>query len=202
MSVCVCTCVFLSSLLQAVYLSSVGSLAEVTARSIEQLHKVAELILHGQDQEKPARDQAHILTRCVCVSLPLCVCVKMCHILACTRNNMRYNLYSVSRLTCAMCKEVECLAKKFSDTLLLVGVGERDWDVVCVNSGSIKGSGWCFFLLLLNPVKGFKALPHPELELIPEPLSSPGPNNIVNWHKNTTFIFFIKVVMVHFAFIG
>nr|XP_046269399.1 protein NOXP20 isoform X2 [Scatophagus argus] len=72
---------------QAVYLSSVGSLAEVTARSIEQLHKVAELILHGQELEKPARDQAHILTR----------------------------------LTCAMCKEVECLAKKFSDTLLLVG---------------------------------------------------------------------------------
>ncbi|XP_070683808.1 protein NOXP20 isoform X2 [Pempheris klunzingeri] len=75
---------------EAVYLSSVGSLAEVTARSIEQLHKVAELILHGQELEKPARDQAHILTR----------------------------------LTCAMCKEVECLAKKFSDTLLLVG-GQR-----------------------------------------------------------------------------
>ncbi|XP_074486237.1 protein NOXP20 isoform X2 [Sebastes fasciatus] len=75
---------------EAVYLSSVGSLAEVTARSIEQLHKVAELILHGQDLEKPARDQAHILTR----------------------------------LTCAMCKEVECLAKKFSDTLLVVG-GQR-----------------------------------------------------------------------------
>lgn len=50
--------------MQAVYLSSVSSLAEVTARSIEQLHKVAELILHGQEQEKPARDQAHILTRC------------------------------------------------------------------------------------------------------------------------------------------
>ena len=48
---------------QAVYLSSVGSLAEVTARSIEQLHKVAELILHGQDLEKSAREQAHILTR-------------------------------------------------------------------------------------------------------------------------------------------
>ncbi|XP_077936196.1 protein NOXP20 isoform X2 [Gasterosteus aculeatus] len=72
---------------EAVYLSSVSSLAEVTARSIEQLHKVAELILHGQDMEKPARDQAHVLTR----------------------------------LTCAMCKEVESLAKKFSDTLLLVG---------------------------------------------------------------------------------
>ncbi|AWP05651.1 putative protein NOXP20 [Scophthalmus maximus] len=75
--------------IEAVYLSSVGSLAEVTARSIEQLHKVAELILHGQELEKPARDQAHILTR----------------------------------LTCAMCKEVECLAKKFSDLLPLVGVG-------------------------------------------------------------------------------
>ncbi|XP_051940220.1 protein NOXP20 [Hippocampus zosterae] len=74
---------------EAVYMSSVGSLAEVTARSIEQLHKVAELILHGQEQEqeKPARDQAHVLTR----------------------------------LTCAMCKEVECLAGKFSETLLLVG---------------------------------------------------------------------------------
>uniref|UniRef100_A0A3Q3EC69 Family with sequence similarity 114 member A1 n=1 Tax=Labrus bergylta TaxID=56723 RepID=A0A3Q3EC69_9LABR len=75
---------------EAVYLSSVSSLAEVTARSIEQLHKVAELILHGQELEKPARDQAHILTR----------------------------------LTCAMCKEVQCLAKKFSDTLLFVG-GQR-----------------------------------------------------------------------------
>ncbi|XP_055014454.1 protein NOXP20 [Boleophthalmus pectinirostris] len=72
---------------EAVYLSSVGSLAEVTARSIEQLHKVAELILHGQEQEKAARDQAQVLTR----------------------------------LTCAMCKEVETLAKKFSDTLLYVG---------------------------------------------------------------------------------
>ncbi|XP_064871981.1 protein NOXP20 [Oncorhynchus nerka] len=76
---------------EAVYLSSVGSLAEVTARSIEQLHKVAELILHGQDLEKPARDQAHILTR----------------------------------LTCAMCREVGCLARKFSDTLLTVGVQRK-----------------------------------------------------------------------------
>ncbi|XP_037327670.2 protein NOXP20 isoform X2 [Pungitius pungitius] len=80
---------------EAVYLSSVSSLAEVTARSIEQLHKVAELILHGQDMEKPARDQAHILTR----------------------------------LTCAMCKEVESLAKKFSDILLLVG-GQRKAEVL------------------------------------------------------------------------
>ncbi|KAJ3615320.1 hypothetical protein NHX12_018888 [Muraenolepis orangiensis] len=43
---------------EAVYLSSIGSLAEVTARSIEQLHKVAELILHGQDLEKPGRRKA------------------------------------------------------------------------------------------------------------------------------------------------
>ncbi|RXN04733.1 NOXP20-like isoform X1 [Labeo rohita] len=70
-----------------VYLSSVGSLAEVTARSIEQLHKVAELILHGQELEKPACQQASILVR----------------------------------LTGAMCKEVRCLARKFSDTLLAVG---------------------------------------------------------------------------------
>ncbi|XP_056136175.1 protein NOXP20 isoform X2 [Lampris incognitus] len=76
---------------EAVYLLSVGSLAEVTARSIEQLHKVAELILHGQDLEKPARDQAHILTR----------------------------------LTCAMCKEVGCLATKFSDTLLTIGAHRK-----------------------------------------------------------------------------
>ncbi|KAM9363688.1 protein NOXP20 [Symphorus nematophorus] len=92
---------------EAVYLSSVGSLAEVTARSIEQLHKVAELILHGQDLEKPARDQAHILTR----------------------------------LTCAMCKEVECLAKKFSDTLLLVG-GRRKAEELnpLVDSVLLEGS--------------------------------------------------------------
>uniref|UniRef100_A0A1A8DE85 Family with sequence similarity 114, member A1 n=1 Tax=Nothobranchius kadleci TaxID=1051664 RepID=A0A1A8DE85_NOTKA len=76
---------------EVVYMSSVGSLAEVTARSIEQLHKVAELILHGQDLEKPARDQAQILTR----------------------------------LTCAMCAEVDCLCKSFSDALLLVGAQRK-----------------------------------------------------------------------------
>ncbi|KAM8880426.1 protein NOXP20 isoform 2-T4 [Spinachia spinachia] len=92
---------------EAVYLSSVSSLAEVTARSIEQLHKVAELILHGQDMEKPARDQAHILTR----------------------------------LTCAMCKEVESLAKTFSDTLLLVG-GQRKAEELhpLVDSVLLEGS--------------------------------------------------------------
>ncbi|XP_038128769.1 protein NOXP20 isoform X2 [Cyprinodon tularosa] len=76
---------------EAIYLSSVGSLAEVTARSIEQLHKVAELILHGQEQEKPARDQAQILTK----------------------------------LTCAMCKEVDCLTKRFSGSLLLLGAQRK-----------------------------------------------------------------------------
>ncbi|KAK5606816.1 hypothetical protein CRENBAI_015240 [Crenichthys baileyi] len=76
---------------EGIYLSSVGSLAEVTARSIEQLHKVAELVLHGQEQEKPARDLAQILTK----------------------------------LTCAMCKEVDCLTKRFSGTLLLVGAQRK-----------------------------------------------------------------------------
>lgn len=76
-----------SNAVEKVYMSSVGSLAEVTARSIEQLHKVAELILHGQELEKPARQQASILVR----------------------------------LTSAMCKEVRCLARKFSDTLLAAG---------------------------------------------------------------------------------
>ncbi|KAJ1214750.1 hypothetical protein NDU88_002366 [Pleurodeles waltl] len=45
------------------YKLSIESLAEVTARCIEQLHKIAELILHGQDVEKPAQDQAKVLTR-------------------------------------------------------------------------------------------------------------------------------------------
>ncbi|XP_068176805.1 protein NOXP20 [Antennarius striatus] len=92
---------------ESVYMSSIGSLAEVTSRSIEQLHKVAELILHGQELEKPARDQAHIL----------------------------------SRLTCAMCKEVKCLAKKFSDTLFLVG-GQRKAEEInpLVESVLLEGS--------------------------------------------------------------
>ncbi|XP_067353189.1 protein NOXP20 isoform X1 [Channa argus] len=92
---------------EAVYWSSVGSLAEVTARSIEQLHKVAELILHGQELEKAARDQAHILTR----------------------------------LTRAMGKEVECLAKKFSHMLLLVG-GQRKAEELnpLVDSVLLEGS--------------------------------------------------------------
>lgn len=44
---------------------------------------------------------------------------------ACLRNaTLSYSCpHFYSRLTCAMCREVECLAKKFSDTLLIVGVG-------------------------------------------------------------------------------
>ncbi|XP_026555642.1 protein NOXP20 isoform X2 [Pseudonaja textilis] len=44
------------------YMLSIESLAEVTARCIEQLHKLAELILHGQEVEKPTLDQARGLT--------------------------------------------------------------------------------------------------------------------------------------------
>ncbi|KAL7841195.1 hypothetical protein SRHO_G00248860 [Serrasalmus rhombeus] len=93
--------------LESVYMSSVGSLAEVTARSIEQLHKVAELILHGQDVEKPAVQQAKIL----------------------------------SRLTCAMCKEVGCMARSFSDTLLTVGSQRKAEELnPLVNSVLFEGS--------------------------------------------------------------
>ncbi|XP_015273791.1 PREDICTED: protein NOXP20 [Gekko japonicus] len=48
--------------IEEIYTSSIESLAEVTARCIEQLHKLAELILHGQEVEKPALDQAKVLT--------------------------------------------------------------------------------------------------------------------------------------------
>ncbi|NXX41663.1 NXP20 protein, partial [Tricholaema leucomelas] len=47
---------------EEIYMVSIESLAEVTARCIEQLHKVAELILHGQEVEKTAQDQAKVLT--------------------------------------------------------------------------------------------------------------------------------------------
>ncbi|KAM8940389.1 protein NOXP20 [Pelodytes ibericus] len=49
--------------MEEVYLMSIESLAEITARCIEQLHKVAELILHGQDVEKPVKEQAVVLTK-------------------------------------------------------------------------------------------------------------------------------------------
>nr|XP_033803335.1 protein NOXP20 isoform X2 [Geotrypetes seraphini] len=52
-----------SKTLEEMYMLSVRSLAEVTARCIEQLHKIAELILHGQDVEKPAQDQAKVLSK-------------------------------------------------------------------------------------------------------------------------------------------
>ncbi|XP_058402872.1 protein NOXP20 isoform X2 [Diceros bicornis minor] len=48
---------------EEIYMLSIESLAEVTARCIEQLHKVAELILHGQEEEKPAQDQAKVLIK-------------------------------------------------------------------------------------------------------------------------------------------
>ncbi|NWV09065.1 NXP20 protein, partial [Ptilonorhynchus violaceus] len=47
---------------EEIYMLSIESLAEVTARCIEQLHKVAELILHGQEVEKTAQDQAKVLS--------------------------------------------------------------------------------------------------------------------------------------------
>ncbi|KAM4854394.1 protein NOXP20 [Thomomys bottae] len=49
--------------IEEVYMLSIESLAEVTARCIEQLHKVAELILHGQEEEKPAQYQAKVLIK-------------------------------------------------------------------------------------------------------------------------------------------
>ncbi|XP_075423989.1 protein NOXP20 isoform X2 [Ascaphus truei] len=49
--------------MEDMYMRSMESLAEITARCIEQLHKVAELILHGQDVEKPVKDQAVVLTK-------------------------------------------------------------------------------------------------------------------------------------------
>ncbi|XP_066576636.1 protein NOXP20 isoform X2 [Amia ocellicauda] len=58
---------------EGIYESAVGSLAEVTARGIEQLHKVAELILHGQDVERPAAQQAHILAK-----LTSAMCSEVC----------------------------------------------------------------------------------------------------------------------------
>ncbi|XP_054846653.1 protein NOXP20 [Eublepharis macularius] len=48
--------------IEEIYMLSIESLAEVTARCIEQLHKLAELILHDQEMEKPALDQAKVLT--------------------------------------------------------------------------------------------------------------------------------------------
>ncbi|XP_059407939.1 protein NOXP20-like [Carassius carassius] len=94
-----------SEAVEKVYMSSVGSLAEVTARSIEQLHKVAELILHGQELERPACQQASILVR----------------------------------LTSAMCKEVKCLAQKFTDTLMAVGSQRKAEVTLLVDRVMLEG---------------------------------------------------------------
>ncbi|XP_052422197.1 protein NOXP20 isoform X2 [Carassius gibelio] len=94
-----------SDAVEKVYMSSVGSLAEVTARSIEQLHKVAELILHAQELERPACQQASILVR----------------------------------LTSAMCKEVKCLARKFTDTLMAVGSQRKAEVTLLVDRVMLEG---------------------------------------------------------------
>ncbi|KAJ8410979.1 hypothetical protein AAFF_G00180140 [Aldrovandia affinis] len=125
---------------EAVYLSSVGSLAEVTARSIEQLHKVAELILHGQDLEKAALDQAHILVR----------------------------------LTTAMCKEVGCLSKSFSDTLLTVGTHKKAEELnPLVDSILLEGSNSTTYIQnafqLLLPVLQISHIQTNQTRTAPEP---------------------------------
>ncbi|MCJ8749267.1 hypothetical protein PDJAM_G00174410 [Pangasius djambal] len=134
---------------ESVYQWSIGSLAEVTARSIEQLHKVAELILHGQDVEKPASQQAKIL----------------------------------SRLTCAMCKEVGCLARRFTDTLVAVGSRRKAEELnPLVNSVMLEGSNSTTYIhnafQLLLPVlqishiqtSTIPAKTEPEPEPEPEPV--------------------------------
>ncbi|KAG7458704.1 hypothetical protein MATL_G00223430 [Megalops atlanticus] len=128
---------------EGVYLSSVGSLAEVTARSIEQLHKVAELILHGQDLEKAAQDQARILVK----------------------------------LTTAMCKEVGCLAKKFSDTLLTVGSQRKAEELnPLVDSILLEGSNSTTYIQnafqLLLPVLQISHIQTSRTRPAPEPCDS------------------------------
>ncbi|XP_058241039.1 protein NOXP20 isoform X2 [Hemibagrus wyckioides] len=139
---------------ESVYQWSIGSLAEVTARSIEQLHKVAELILHGQDVEKPASQQAKIL----------------------------------SRLTCAMCKEVGCLAHKFTDTLVAVGSRRKAEELnPLVNSVTLEGSNSttyihnAFQLLLpvlqISHIQTSRALTITDPEPEPEPDPEPAPTD-------------------------
>ncbi|KAF7686701.1 protein NOXP20 [Silurus meridionalis] len=133
-----------------VYECSIGSLAEVTARSIEQLHKVAELILHGQDIEKPASQQAKIL----------------------------------SRLTCAMCKEVGCLARRFRDTLVAVGSQRKAEELnPLVNSVMLEGNNSttyihnAFQLLLpvlqVSHIQSNRTLARPETDSDPDPAPAP-----------------------------
>ncbi|XP_067852340.1 protein FAM114A2 [Heptranchias perlo] len=52
-----------------IHTSAIRSLAELTARSIEQFHKVAELILHSPDQDVGALDRAKTLSK---VTVVLC----------------------------------------------------------------------------------------------------------------------------------
>ena len=59
-----------------------------------------------------------------------------------------------------MCKEVECLAKKFSDTLLFVGVGERDCVCVCVDSRGVKGWGYSVLFIHYCQQIPFKKIQH------------------------------------------
>ncbi|XP_064814978.1 protein NOXP20-like [Oncorhynchus masou masou] len=100
---------------------AVGSLAEVTRRNL--LHKVAGCILHGQDLEKPVRDQA-VLTSSTHMYILSIV-----------------NVCDCCRLTCAMCREVGCLARKFSDTLLTVGVQRKAEELnPLVDSVLLEGS--------------------------------------------------------------
>lgn len=132
-----------SDAVEKVYLSSVGSLAEVTARSIEQLHKVAELILHGQELEKPACQQAKILVR----------------------------------LTHAMCKEVGCLARKFSKTLLAVGSHRKAEDInPLVDSVTLEGSNSTAYIhnafQLLLPVLQVSHIQTSRTTVGPEPTTT------------------------------
>ncbi|KAI5616564.1 protein NOXP20 isoform X1 [Silurus asotus] len=133
-----------------VYECSIGSLAEVTARSIEQLHKVAELILHGQDIEKPASQQAKIL----------------------------------SRLTCAMCKEVGCLARRFRDTLVAVGSQRKAEELnPLVNSVMLEGNNSttyihnAFQLLLpvlqVSHIQSNRTLARTQADSDPDPAPAP-----------------------------
>ncbi|XP_060720610.1 protein NOXP20 isoform X2 [Tachysurus vachellii] len=131
---------------ESVYQWSISSLAEVTARSIEQLHKVAELILHGQDVEKPASQQAKIL----------------------------------SRLTCAMCKEVSCLARRFTDTLVAVGSRRKAEELnPLVNSVTLEGSNSTTYIhnafQLLLPVLQISHLQTNRVPARTEPEPEPEP---------------------------
>ncbi|RXM92621.1 Protein FAM114A2 [Acipenser ruthenus] len=51
------------SSVEDIHTDAIRSLAEVTARSIEQFHKAAELILHSRDLESTALEQARCLSQ-------------------------------------------------------------------------------------------------------------------------------------------